>query len=92
MRAAGISLTIVSTTWPSGCAPLTSDRLGLGPLACKPLTIGLMVARPKESQIGHGGRQNLCRPHGRRAVQLPCLYLLPRTPRDRNKFVRFKRV
>ena len=76
MRAAGISLTIVSNNTAKRVRPF-AERIGLDwvPLACKPLTIGLMVARHrlgvKKKPDGHGGRPDLCRPHGRRAVRLP---------------------
>ena len=77
MRAAGISLTIVSNNTAKRVRPF-AERIGLDwvPLACKPLTIGLMVARHRLAAGLYG---------------CPCLYLLPRTPRDRNKFVRLKR-
>ena len=78
MRAAGISLTI---EWV--------------PLACKPLTIGLMVARHrlgvKKSQMSMVSDQIFADRMAAGLYGCPCLYLLPRTPRDRNKFVRFKR-
>ena len=47
MRAAGISLTIVSNNTAKRVRPF-AERIGLDwvPLACKPLTIGLMVAWP----------------------------------------------
>ena len=46
MRAAGISLTIVSNNTPKRVRPF-AERVGLAwvPLACKPFTIGLRVAR-----------------------------------------------
>lgn len=96
MRAAGISLTIVSNNTAKRVRPFCrAYRPGLG-------APGLQAAdhRPdggaassgrEKKPDGHGGRPDLCRPHGCRAVRLPCLYLLPRTPRDRNKFVRLKR-
>ena len=81
MRAAGISLTIVSNNTAKRVRPF-AERIGLDwvPLACKPLTIGLMVARHRLGDRMAAGLYGC-----------PCLYLLPRTPRDRNKFVRLKR-
>ena len=62
MRAAGISLTIVSNNTAKRVRPF-AERIGLDwvPLACKPLTIGLMVARHrlgvKKSQMAMVGDQ-----------------------------------
>ena len=96
MRAAGISLTIVSNNTAKRVRPF-AERIGLDwvPLACKPLTIGLMVARHrlgvKKGQMAMVGDQIFADRMAAGLYGCPCLYLLPRTPRDRNKFVRFKR-
>ena len=96
MRAAGIKLTIVSNNTAKRVRPF-AERIGLDwvPLACKPLTIGLMVARHrlgvKKSQMAMVGDQIFADRMAAGLYGCPCLYLLPRTPRDRNKFVRFKR-
>ena len=76
MRAAGIRLTIVSNNTAKRVRPF-AERIGLDwvPLACKPFTIGLRVARRrlgcKKERNGHGRRPDLCGPDGRRAVRLP---------------------
>ena len=96
LRAAGISLTIVSNNTAKRVRPF-AERIGLDwvPLACKPLTIGLMVARHrlgvKKSQMAMVGDQIFADRMAAGLYGCPCLYLLPRTPRDRNKFVRLKR-
>ena len=96
MRAAGIRLTIVSNNTAKRVRPF-AERIGLDwvPLACKPLTIGLMVARHrlgvKKSQMAMVGDQIFADRMAAGLYGCPCLYLLPRTPRDRNKFVQFKR-
>ena len=68
MRAAGISLTIVSNN--------TAKRHRLG---------------VKKSQMAMVGDQIFADRMAAGLYGCPCLYLLPRTPRDRNKFVRLKR-
>ena len=89
-------LTIVSNNTAKRVRPF-AERIGLDwvPLACKPLTIGLMVARHrlgvKKSQMAMVGDQIFADRMAAGLYGCPCLYLLPRTPRDRNKFVRFKR-
>ena len=96
MRAAGVRLTIVSNNTAARVRPF-ADRVGLAwvPLACKPLTIGLAVARHrlgvKKSQMAMVGDQIFADRMAAGLYGCPCLYLLPRTPRDRNKFVRLKR-
>ena len=96
MRAAGVRLTIVSNNTAARVRPF-ADRVGLAwvPLACKPFTIGLRVARRrlgcKKSEMAMVGDQIFADRMAAGLYGCPCLYLLPRTPRDRNKFVRFKR-
>ena len=87
MRAAGIRLTIVSNNTAKRVRPF-AERIGLDwvPLACKPFTIGLRVARRRLGRAGQVGgaaggesvaersgarRPDLCGPDGRRAVRLP---------------------
>ena len=69
MRAAGISLTIVSNNTAKRVRPF-AERIGLAwvPLACKPFTVGLRVARRR---LGDGRRPDFRRPYGCRAVRLP---------------------
>ena len=88
MRAAGISLTIVSNNTSKRVRPF-AERVGLAwvPLACKPFTIGLRVARRrlgcKKSEMAMVGDQ-ICRPDGRRAVRLPLpLPDAPHQPRQK---------
>lgn len=96
MRAAGIRLTIVSNNTAKRVRPF-AERIGLDwvPLACKPLTIGLAVARHrlgvKKSQMAMVGDQIFADRMAAGLYGCPCLYLLPRAPGDRNKFVQFKR-
>ena len=74
MRAAGIKLTIVSNNTAKRVRPF-AERIGLDwvPLACKPFTVGLRVARRRL------GCQK-SRPDGRRAVRLPLL--IPDAPHE----------
>ena len=76
MRAAGIRLTIVSNNTAKRVRPF-AERIGLDwvPLACKPFTIGLRVADRMAAGL----------------YGCPCLYLMPRTNHDKNKFVLLKR-
>mgnify|MGYP004478591579 CR=1 FL=1 len=96
MFAAGIRLTIVSNNTAKRVRPF-AERIGLDwvPLACKPLTIGLAVARRrlgvKKSQMAMVGDQIFADRMAAGLYGCPCLYLLPRAPGDRNKFVQFKR-
>ena len=96
MRAAGISLTIVSNNTAKRVRPF-AERIGLAwvPLACKPFTIGLRVARRrlgcKKSEMAMVGDQIFADRMAAGLYGCPCLYLLPRAPGDRNKFVQFKR-
>ena len=96
MRAAGVRLTIVSNNTAARVRPF-ADRVGLAwvPLACKPFTVGLRVARRRlgcqKSEMAMVGDQIFADRMAAGLYGCPCLYLLPRTPRDRNKFVRFKR-
>ena len=92
MRAAGIRLTIVSNNTAKRVRPF-AERIGLDwvPLACKPFTIGLRVARRrlgcKKERNGHGRRPDLCGPDAAGLYGCPCLYLMPRTNHDKNKIL-----
>lgn len=96
MRAAGISLTIVSNNTPKRVRPF-AERVGLAwvPLACKPFTIGLRVARRrlgcKKSEMAMVGDQIFADRMAAGLYGCPCLYLMPRTSHDKNKFVLLKR-
>ena len=89
MRAAGVSLTVVSNNTARRVRPF-AERIGLAwvPLACKPLPLGLMVARRrlgvKKSPDGHGGGPDLHRPHGRGALRHPLpVRAAPHPPRQK---------
>ena len=79
MRAAGISLTIVSNNTPKRV----------------PFTIGLRVARRrlgcKKSEMAMVGDQIFADRMAAGLYGCPCLYLMPRTSHDKNKFVLLKR-
>ena len=96
MRAAGISLTIVSNNTSKRVRPF-AERVCLAwvPLACKPFTIGLRVARRrlgcKKSEMAMVGDQIFADRMAAGLYRCPCLYLMPRTSHDKNKFVLLKR-
>ena len=96
MRAAGVRLTIVSNNTAARVRPF-ADRVGLAwvPLACKPFTIGLRVARRrlgcKKSEMAMVGDQIFADRMAAGLYGCPCLYLMPRTSHDKNKFVLLKR-
>lgn len=95
MRAAGISLTIVSNNTAKRVRPF-AERIGLDwvPLACKPLTIGLMVARHrlgvKKSQMAMVGDQIFTDRLAAGLYGISCLYTMPRGG-DHQRGVQFKR-
>ena len=70
-------------------------RLDWVPLACKPFTIGLRVARRrlgcKKSEMAMVGDQIFADRMAAGLYGCPCLYLMPRTNHDKNKFVLLKR-
>ena len=74
-----------------------AERIGLDwvPLACKPFTIGLRVARRrlgcKKSEMAMVGDQIFADRMAAGLYGCPCLYLMPRTNHDKNKFVLLKR-
>lgn len=96
MRDAGISLTIVSNNTAKRVRPF-AERIGLAwvSMACKPLPLGLMVARHrlgvKKSQMAMVGDQIYADRMAAGLYGIPCLFLLPRTPHDKAGSVRFKR-
>lgn len=96
MRAAGISLTIVSNNTAKRVRPF-AGRVGLAfvPLACKPLPVGLFVARHRlgvpRSAMAMVGDQIFTDRMAAGLYGIQCLYVLPRTPHDKNKVVRLKR-
>ena len=96
MRAAGISLTIVSNNTARRVRPF-AERIGLAwvPLACKPLPLGLMTARRRlgvaRRQMAMVGDQIFTDRLAAGLYGIRCLYVLPRTPHDKNRGVRFKR-
>ena len=96
MRAAGVSLTVVSNNTSRRVRPF-AERIGLAwvPLACKPLPLGLMVARRrlgvKKSQMAMVGDQIYTDRLAAGLYGIPCLFLLPRTPHDKSRGVRLKR-
>ena len=96
MRAAGVSLTIVSNNTARRVRPF-AERIGLAwvPLACKPLPVGLMVAR-RRLGVGKVLKDTAAAEiyTDRLAAGLfgiRCLYVMPRTPHDKSRGVRFKR-
>lgn len=96
MRAAGISLTIVSNNTAERVRPF-AERVGLAwvSMACKPLPIGLMVARHRlgvaKSQMAMVGDQIYADRMAAGLYGIPCLFLLPRTPHDKARSVQIKR-
>ena len=96
MRAAGVSLTIVSNNTAKRVRPF-AERIGLAwvPLACKPLPPGLMTARRRlgvaRRQMAMVGDQIFTDRLAAGLYGIRCLYVLPRTPHDKNRGVRFKR-
>lgn len=95
MRAAGISLTIVSNNTARRVRPF-AERIGLAwvPLACKPLTPGLMVARRRlgvpRRQMAMVGDQIFTDRLAAALYGIPCLLTLPRGG-DLQRGVQFKR-
>ena len=89
MRAAGISLTIVSNNTPKRVRPF-AECVGLAwvPLACKPFTIGLRVARRrlgcKKVRWPWLGTEIFADRMAAGLYGCPCLYLMPRTSHDKN--------
>ena len=96
MKAAGISLTVVSNNTARRVRPF-AERIGLGwvPLACKPLPIGVMVARRRlgvtKAQMAMVGDQIYTDRMAAGLYGIRCLFLLPRTPHDKTRGVRLKR-
>lgn len=96
MRAAGISLTIVSNNTAKRVQPF-AERIGLAwvSMACKPLPLGLMVARRrlgvKKYQMAMVGDQIFADRMAAGLYGIPCLFLLPRTPHDKARSVQIKR-
>ena len=80
MRAAGIRLTIVSNNTAKRVRPF-AERIGLDwvPLACK------------KSEMAMVGDQIFADRMAAGLYGCPCLYLMPRTNHDKNKFVLLKR-
>lgn len=96
MRAAGISLTIVSNNIARRVQPF-AQRVGLAwvSMACKPLPLGLMVARRRlgvpKAQMAMVGDQIFTDRMAAGLYGIHCLSLVPRTPHEKNAGVRFKR-
>ena len=96
MRAAGVSLTIVSNNTAKRVRPF-ARRIGLDwvSMACKPLPLGLMVARHRlgvrKPQMAMVGDQIFADRMAAGLYGIPCLFLLPRTPHDKAGSVKFKR-
>lgn len=95
MRAAGISLTIVSNNTDKRVRPF-AEKVGLAyvPLAAKPLPPGLMEARRRlgvsRRQMAMVGDQIFTDRLAAGLYGIPCLYTMPRGG-DRQKGVQFKR-
>lgn len=95
MRAAGVSLTIVSNNTAERVRPF-AERIGLAwvPLACKPLTLGLTVARRRlgvpRRQMAMVGDQIFTDRLAAGLYRIPCLLTVPRGG-DRQRGVQFKR-
>lgn len=95
MRSAGVALTVVSNNTPGRVSPFAS-RIGLDwvPLACKPLPVGLAVARYRlktpRRHIAMVGDQIFTDRLAAGLFGIPCLFVQPRGA-DRSKGVRFKR-
>ena len=96
MRAAGVSLTIVSNNTARRVRPF-AGRIGLDfvPLACKPLPLGLMAARRRlgvtRREMAMVGDQIYTDRLAAGLYGIRCLYVLPRTPHEHNHGVRLKR-
>ncbi|HIZ47445.1 YqeG family HAD IIIA-type phosphatase [uncultured Subdoligranulum sp.] len=96
MRAAGVSLTIVSNNSAGRVRPF-AERIGLAwvSLACKPLPIGLAVARRRlgvrKDQMAMVGDQIYTDRMAAGLYGIRCLFLLPRTPYEKALSVRIKR-
>lgn len=96
MRAAGVSLTIVSNNTQKRVQPF-AERIGLAfvPMACKPLPVGLMVARHRlgvaKRQMAMVGDQIFTDRLAAGLFGIRCLYVMPRTPHEHNRGVRLKR-
>ena len=96
MRAADIKMTIVSNNTAKRVRPF-AERIGLAwvPLACKPFTLGLRVARRRlgvaKNEMAMVGDQIFADRMAAGLYGCPCLFVLPRTDHDRNKFVVLKR-
>ena len=96
MRAAGISLTIVSNNTAGRVRPF-AQRIGLDwvSLACKPLPLWLMIARHRlgvsKSQMAMVGDQIFADRMAASLYGIRCLFMLPRTPHDKAGSVKFKR-
>ena len=96
MRAAGISLTIVSNNTARRVRPF-AEKLGLRwvALACKPLPVGLAVARRrlgvKRRQMAMVGDQIFSDRLAAGLFGIRCLFLLPRSSIEKSASVRFKR-
>lgn len=95
MRAAGISLTIVSNNTAKRVRPF-AERIGLAwvPIACKPLTLGLMVARRRLGVSRHRmamvGDQLFTDRLAAGLYGIRCLVVVPRGG-DRTRGVQLKR-
>ena len=72
-------------------------RIGLAfvPLACKPLPVGLLAARLRlgvpRRQMAMVGDQIFTDRLAAGLFGIRCLYVLPRTPREKSRGVRLKR-
>ena len=94
MRAAGVRLTIVSNNTAARVRPF-ADRVGLAwSLACKPLPVGLAVARRRlgvrKNQMAMVGDQIFTDRLAAGLYGIPCLYTMPRGG-DHQRGVQFKR-
>lgn len=95
MEAAGISLTVVSNNTAKRVRPF-AERIGLAwvPMACKPLTFGLMVARRRlgvpRRQMAMVGDQLFTDRLAAGLYGIRCYVTLPRGA-DRNRGVQMKR-
>lgn len=95
MRAAGVRLTIVSNNTAARVRPF-ADRVGLAwvPLACKPLPVGLAVARRRlgvrKNQMAMVGDQIFTDRLAAGLYGISCLYTMPRGG-DHQRGVQFKR-
>lgn len=95
MRKAGVSLTVVSNNSAERVRPF-AERIGLAwvSMACKPLPVGLIVARHrlgvKRRQMAMVGDQIFTDRLAAGLYGIRCLYTMPRGG-DKSKGVRFKR-